>query len=434
MAQIDDLIQHRSEASFIESTGAGKAKSHRIGIAKSENSFNGLILAGSTSDDFSNGFVRFEDNGTWSPWYPLQYLETSTQDLFLAGYRSEVYRSDANVELLFEDTESVQIFDVGVFDNRLDEDRLPADGQKRSTSLKQQTNALAGPDLIPRSEWGADPFTGGEPIPLARPSYDRMTFHHAACCSASTYAQGLAQVKAIQNFHQDVRGWSDIGYHFVFDQSGRLYQGRPFLDNSTNLSQPPLLAQGAHVGGNNRGNIGVALLGCYHPPEGSTCLDEMSPALRDSVVAFYAYLSDEYGVSTENLLGHRDQTATSCPGDHNYAQLPALRLDINDFVRNGGLPKPDSYFIAENFPNPFVSTTTIRYFLENEGFVRLTVHDTAGRLVTNLVDSFQDADRWYTVEFDAGNLGAGIYFYRIQVDGFAGIVFDETRPMVRFNN
>ena len=434
LAQIDDLVHQKVSYTYVTSPDAGKSETQVISTIAAAGAYNGVVLSGSATQEFSRGYIRFQSNIGWTTWYPLQYLSTSTNELFLAGFRSETYRSDNPFELRFDGPGVITLHDVGVFDNRLDEDRMPAEGGKRGASLQSSSiSALQAPRLIPRGEWGAEAFTGGEPIPLARPSYDRMTFHHAACCSASTYEQGIAQVKAIQDFHQDVRGWSDIGYHFVFDQSGRLYQGRPFLDDRTNLAQPPVLAQGAHVGGNNRGNIGVALLGCYHPPEGSGCVDQMSPALRDSVVAFYAFLSDEYGVSTDNLFGHRDQTATSCPGDNNYAQLPALRLDINDFVRTGGLPRPESFFIAENFPNPFLNSTTIRYFLEHEGFVRIKVYDPVGRLVTTLVDSYQEEDRWYTVEFTTDELGSGTYFYRIQVEGFAGIAYDETRPMVRFN-
>ena len=71
------------------------------------------------------------------------------------------------------------------------------------------------------------------------PYYDKMTLHHSAGFSAETLEEGIAQMQAIQLFHQDIRGWSDIGYHFVIDKAGNIYQGRPET------------VIGAHTGGSN---------------------------------------------------------------------------------------------------------------------------------------------------------------------------------------
>ena len=170
--------------------------------------------------------------------------------------------------------------------------------------------------LIPRAAWGAESFRG-TPIPLNRPDYVNITFHHTAGFGALTLEEGLQQVKNIQDFHQNGRGWSDIGYQFVMDRSGRLYQGRPFLNNGVPFEEGPPLAQGAHVGGHNTGNIGVSVLGCYHPPEGSSCRDQMTPAALDSLLTMFAYLVERYGAPPENIMGHRDfrrRTRTDAAG------------------------------------------------------------------------------------------------------------------------
>ncbi len=525
-AQVDDLVHQKIQLASPSAVTAGKTASLTYAATAGAISYNGVILTGSATGDFERGFIRFETPEGWTTWYPLTYQATSTRHRFLAGYRSDVFYDGSAFEVRFDMDAGnmVLVTDIGTFDNRLDAEEFVIQDTNTQPELNRwNSRAIIPPSLIPRREWGADSFVGS-PVPLANPSYNRMTFHHAACCGAETRAEGLASVKGIQDFHQNVRGWSDIGYHFIFDQSGRVYQGRPFLDNRTNLNQPPVLAQGAHVGGFNTGNIGVAMLGCYHPPEGGGCQDTLSPAMRDSVVTLFAYLKERYGVSTSNLLGHRDQGSTSCPGDNNYPLLPALRMEIEELILSGNQPiaqatlgstvaedgvvqlslsfeevidvtffrvdreteatsttvfssaeipaagftasftdadvattepvlyslyavsaagneqrlastaslsilNPNSFVLGENYPNPVQSSTTIRYYLDQEGIVNLSVYDTRGKRVANLVSTFQEGDQWYNARLNTDNLANGTYFYRMQVTGFSSIIFDETRTL-----
>ena len=70
---------------------------------------------------------------------------------------------------------------------------------------------------------------------------------------------------------------------------------------------------------------------------------------------------------------------------------------------------------AQNYPNPFSETTTIRYSLPQAMTVRLRVFDVLGRAVVTLVDTQQDGGL-YEVPFEAKNLPGGVYFYRLQLD------------------
>ncbi|HEY5565076.1 MAG TPA: N-acetylmuramoyl-L-alanine amidase, partial [Rhodothermia bacterium] len=310
------------------------------------------------------------------------------------------------------------------------------------------------------------------------------------------------------------------GYHFLLDQTGRVYQGRPFLDESIKFEDGPPLALGAHVGGANTGNIGVSVLGCYHPPEGGGCRDVLSSSALDSLVTLFAYLSETYGVSPSILRGHRDYSSTACPGDNNYQLIPVIKRRMAELLETGNRPvgtanlvavvntdgvvsvdwqfltdlgitqfrvdrvsaagrqvifsgdsaldmsvtddeitspgevryellasnadgrvqllasarveieHPLDFVLSSSFPNPFFQVSTVRYFLAEDGFVTLRVFDAAGRQVDELQDGFQEKDRWYTAHFDAGDLSSGTYFYRITVDGFAGVVFDESGTLV----
>lgn len=76
------------------------------------------------------------------------------------------------------------------------------------------------------------------------------------------------------------------------------------------------------------------------------------------------------------------------------------------------------YALSTNYPNPFNPTTSFSYSLKDAGFVSLRVYDLAGRLVNELVSSEQ-ATGTYTVTFDGANLPSGIYYYRLNVNGFS---------------
>lgn len=82
-----------------------------------------------------------------------------------------------------------------------------------------------------------------------------------------------------------------------------------------------------------------------------------------------------------------------------------------------------SYSLSQNFPNPFNPATVIRYSVAKESMVNIKVFDVLGREVATLVNSRKIAGN-YQVEFDArdyNNLSSGLYFYRIQADGFTDL-------------
>jgi flagellar hook assembly protein FlgD len=82
---------------------------------------------------------------------------------------------------------------------------------------------------------------------------------------------------------------------------------------------------------------------------------------------------------------------------------------------------PEGFGLYQNAPNPFTSTTTIRYSLPSGGGrVRLEIYDVAGRLVSTLVNEMQQGGK-HSIEWsgrnDAGHqLPAGIYFQRLMLD------------------
>ncbi|MCY4224275.1 MAG: N-acetylmuramoyl-L-alanine amidase [Bacteroidetes bacterium] len=333
---LHDVIHHEVEMGPPDVTVIGKTTTVQFITQDLHSEFTGVALQGFTSSDSLAGDVRFWIHGEWSEWQSLYIVRSATDPAFLAAYRRDqpIEASQFEVRFQINSIDTIEALSVGTFDQRLDDEEETGYSPR---SIEGSDNfVIRPPDLYRRAVWGAKPFRG-TPIPLNRPTYNYMTLHHTAGFSATTLAEGLEQVFRIQEFHQNGRGWSDIGYQFLMDQEGRLYQGRPFLNEESSFDQGPRLVQGAHVGGANTGNIGVSLMGCYHPPAGGGCRDAITLSAIDSLVTTFSFLSERYEVSPDRMRGHRDFNATSCPGDNNYSMISEFMVKIEDLLLRGSV-------------------------------------------------------------------------------------------------
>ena len=175
-------------------------------------------------------------------------------------------------------------------------------GLRHLQSLESSDPRVAAlPNVRPRSTWGAS-----APIPSkltpARQRWSRITIHHSALPSADLARSGESAVaealRRIQRVHVRQEGYGDIGYHFLIDPTGRVYEGRS------------LKYQGAHAGGNdNVENIGICLLGDFDhelpDPRAERSLEELVASLRQ-----------EHRIPKKALYGHQRFKATQCPGKH----------------------------------------------------------------------------------------------------------------------
>ncbi len=301
-------------------------------------------------------FQFMEADGLWSEKYQAKTFAEPNSDRFIASILDTGIASARAIRYEVQSLKMVRFLTGGVFDRRDGETKI----SNNPPAIKPNRMGVEKPTVISREEWGARPPESGY---SNHPYFRKLTLHHAAGWAAKSLDEGKAAVKSIQEFHQDGRGWSDIGYHFLVDMAGNIYQGRP----ETVL--------GAHVGGANTGNIGVCALGCYHPPETSwPCDDEMTYATEKSLIHLYSWIADTYGVDPNVLKGHRDYFGTtSCPGDNVWSMLPQMRADIVLFVQYG--EQPTRYALFQNYPNPFNATTTLHYDVPEISQVTLTIYD-----------------------------------------------------------
>lgn len=217
-------------------------------------------------------------------------------------------------------------------------------GPERRVTLPTPTptpsgNPLGVERVISRAQWGADESRrfikdGLENSPTRFFPVQALTVHHTV--TANDDPNPAATVRAIYEQHAIGNDWGDIGYHFLIDAAGRVYEGRfsgsdgiPAHDAKGNL------VTAFHTAGFNSGNVGISLLGNFEeqPPTAAT---------RKSLAALLAGLARKHDLDpladityknpvdgttkvTKTVTGHRDWTLTECPGSMTYSQVQALR-------------------------------------------------------------------------------------------------------------
>jgi hypothetical protein len=193
------------------------------------------------------------------------------------------------------------------------------------------TGGPGQPAIVPRAAWGAD-----EHLRRAAPRYTssvRMAFvHHTATPNGYAAADSAAIIRSIYLYHVRGNGWDDIGYNFLVDRFGRVFEGR-FGGITANVI-------GAHTGGFNVGSFGVAVIGDFNAKTPSSAAVQS----LERLLAWRLDLAhvDPRGAATlvsqgnerfaagrqirfNAIAGHRDAGLTDCPGQRLYALLPTIR-------------------------------------------------------------------------------------------------------------
>ncbi|MFJ4783008.1 peptidoglycan recognition protein [Streptomyces sp. NPDC088794] len=193
------------------------------------------------------------------------------------------------------------------------------------------------PPITTRAGWGADESISKDPSEY-NPDVKAVFVHHTDGSNDYSCADSAAIVRGIYTYHVQTNGWNDIGYNFLVDKCGTIFEGR-----KGGVDLPVL---GAHTYGWNRESTGIAVLGNY------TTAGASSAALT-SVARIAAWKLGQYGADPagtvqltagatqdsytgtkftagqaytfNRISAHRDGYATECPGTSLYAQLPAIR-------------------------------------------------------------------------------------------------------------
>jgi hypothetical protein len=197
---------------------------------------------------------------------------------------------------------------------------------------------VAKPAVVTRTTWGCPDGQGSRWTPQYTTVTHLIVHHSATPNSSSDWA---ATVRSIWNHHAINNGWGDIGYNYLIDSNGVVYEGRAGGDN----------AIGAHFSCQNGNTMGVCMLGSF------TNSSPTSAALN-SLKQLLAWKAEQRGIdplgssyhsgtrlTIPNISGHRNAnpssqacSTTTCPGNNLYAQLPAIRSDVNTLIEGANPP------------------------------------------------------------------------------------------------
>jgi hypothetical protein len=269
--------------------------------------------------------------GAWSPWVPLGAGHHHRPDTGTGAHASDPVWAGGADELQLRGAQrpraGLQLHFVAV----------PAATKRvgvraAAAAVGHAAQAGAQPVIITRSAWGGDAVT-----PRSAPSYGEVQVafvHHTV--SANDYApqDSAGIVLAMAKYHRDTNGWNDLGYNFVVDKYGQIFEGR-----AGGIDQAVI---GAQAQGYNSHSTGIANIGTFTDVgQNDVALDALARLiawklpLHGAPVTGQIVLTSGGGdlnryksgtpVTLERISGHRDGDATECPGAALYAQLPALR-------------------------------------------------------------------------------------------------------------
>jgi hypothetical protein len=150
----------------------------------------------------------------------------------------------------------------------------------------------------------------------------KIIIHHTA--TTTDLDNPKAAIRNIYYFHTITRGWGDIGYNYIIDPEGNIYEGRAGGE----------MVVGAHAGEANVGSIGISVLGNYQDNEvPQPVVDSLTKLIKAKTELYNidpTGTSEFRGVERENIFGHRDVMSTSCPGDKLYSLIPLIRSAVKE--------------------------------------------------------------------------------------------------------
>jgi hypothetical protein len=295
-------------------------------------------------------WVRFQaGDGTWGSWSHVHEDEIPT----VAGrtWSALVPADDADAYQVRGRNTAVRAVAINT-----------TDGPRplRWSEPRAMASHLTQPALVTRAGWGANESLRCKADGTPKFSWSfyatrKLIVHHTVTPNADP--DPAATVRAIYQYHVQSRNFIDIAYNFLVDANGTIYKGRYsgpngtcYQDTVTGENADGLGVTGAHTGGWNSGTMGIAVLGNYEEVP-------LSEATRAALVEHLAWeserhLLDPLATSTftspagggsktaPNISGHRDWSATACPGKNLYSVLPTIRQEVA--ARTGGIAALDT--------------------------------------------------------------------------------------------
>ena len=332
-------------------------------------------------------YLRVRENGSWSPWYLSEAADSGRDDRatpgtgeFVTGGADAIQASvvgsslPAGLKLALvpsrpqgeevlgaDDLTTTQAAPTPVI-----EDASAAENQGTQVDPAAMTlpaspasvtrpaaASVAAPATVPvvapaattanglpvavttRAEWGANASYMSWDPEYARAGH--VVVHHTAGTNSYSAGQSASIVRGIYYYHAVVLDWGDIGYNFLVDKFGTVFEGR-----SGSVAAPAgRMSIGAHARGVNTGTMGISMMGDYSTVSPSdaqlSSVGKMAgwflkrAGISDVTgwAGLHVWTTERYQagstISMPRILGHRDVGYTTCPGNVGYSKLGTIR-------------------------------------------------------------------------------------------------------------
>ncbi len=293
--------------------------------------------------------VRTRTDGTWSGWTQLEHHDEHAPDpdsregrharpgtdvLFVGHVEDVQVRADAagvappagmSLSVVGPGEPAVTVREAPAIDTgALDSPQGGASSRGGPTSVTPE------PTIYSRAQWGADERLRDQGS-LRYFEVHAGFVHHTVNANAYSRDEVPGLLRSIYAYHTQSRGWSDVGYNFLVDRFGRIWEGR-----YGGVDRPVV---GAHTLGYNDHSFAMSAIGNFD-------VAEPSSAMVQAYGALFAWKLSLHGVdagSTRQQVGpdafpavngHRDAGQTACPGRHLYARLDRIRELADDAQRD----------------------------------------------------------------------------------------------------
>jgi hypothetical protein len=319
-----------------------------------QSSFSFTMISGTWKEFLPEGskidaFVQFKEDGNWSDWIPLDTeKEGDITEAIVMCNPSEAFK----YKFVFS-SNSQKIPNVSSVKWTILTSPSASDTENRLEVASKSTSL----NIISRSKWGADESlrylenNNPESVSIVEADDDYLSqfenelkykkvvskdekgkaytwplqypdkvtkfiIHHTA--TVSNLENPKQAIRDIYYYHAVTRGWGDIGYNYIIDTNGNIYEGRFGGEGVV----------GAHAGLANTGSIGISVLGNYEE-------NKVPKKVQDAIAKLISEKSQVHNINPtgkssfrgemlNNVIGHRDVAATVCPGKNLYALLPSI--------------------------------------------------------------------------------------------------------------
>ena len=227
-----------------------------------------------------------------------------------------------------------------------------------------------------RAEWGANASYMSWDPEYARAGH--VVVHHTAGTNSYSAGQSASIVRGIYYYHAVVLDWGDIGYNFLVDKFGTVFEGR-----SGSVAAPAgRMSIGAHARGVNTGTMGISMMGDYSTVSPSdaqlSSVGKMAgwflkrAGISDVTgwAGLHVWTTERYQagstISMPRILGHRDVGYTTCPGNVGYSKLGTIRAIAK---AQGSSPQGGSSSAPSTVPQDHPGAVALRGALGANGWI-----------------------------------------------------------------